>query len=70
MERPRLFIVLLCALCAFIWTLRAIEAVFCRTPTSSYFILGMKILSATLWIGIFIVKLKRYLFYKKEDQRL
>lgn len=52
--------VILCALCAVIWTIRAILEVAYKTYNYSVFWFVMNIFCAVLWIGAFIVNLKRY----------
>lgn len=58
--------VMLYALCAVIWTIRAILEVAYKTYNNSVFWFVMNMLCAVLWIGVFIVNLKRYRSNKDE----
>lgn len=60
MKKASRLSVILCALCAVIWAIRAILEVAYKTYNNSVFLFVMNILCAVLWIGVFIVNLKRY----------
>lgn len=52
--------VILYAVCAVIWTIRAILEIIYKTYNDSVFWFVMNILCAALWIAAFIVNVKRY----------
>jgi hypothetical protein len=60
MKKVSKFSVILYAICAVIWTIRAILEVADETYHDSAFWFVMNILCAVVWIGAFIVNLKRY----------
>jgi hypothetical protein len=60
MKKVSKFSVILYAFCAVIWTIRAILEVADETYNDSAFWFVMNILCAVVWIGAFIVNLKRY----------
>lgn len=66
MKKASLLSVILFAVCAVIWTIRAILEVAYKTYNDSVFWFVMNILCAVLWIGAFIVSLKRYRSNKDE----
>lgn len=60
MKRASHLTVILCGLCAVIWTVRAILEVFYQTYNYSVFGFVLNVLCAVVWIGAFIVNLKKY----------
>ncbi len=66
MKKTSLFTVILFALCAAIWTIRAILEVVYQTYNDSVFWFALNILCSVLWIAAFIVNLKRYRSNKED----
>ena len=66
MKKTSRLSVILYALCAVIWTIRAILEVVYETYDYSIFLFVLNILCAILWIVAFIVNLKRYRSNKDE----
>lgn len=60
MKKPNRLSVILFGICAVIWTFRAILEVFYQTYRISVFWFVLNILCALVWIGAFIVNLKKY----------
>lgn len=60
MKKTSQLTVRLYALCAVIWTIRAILEVVYKTYNDSIFWFILNLLCAVLWIVAFIVNLKRY----------
>ncbi len=60
MKKPSLLAVILYALCAVIWSIRAIFEVIYQTYNNSAFWFVLNILCALIWIAAFTVNLKRY----------
>lgn len=52
--------VILYAVCAVLWTVRAILEVIYKTYNDSVFLFVLNILCAVVWILAFVVNLKRY----------
>ncbi len=66
MKKTGRFTVILFALCAVIWTVRAILEVAYQTYNDSVFWFVLNVLCSVLWIAAFIVNLKRYRSNKEE----
>ena len=66
MKKPSRLAVILFALCAVIWSIRAILEVAYKTYNDSIFWFVLNVLCAVIWIAAFIVNLKRYRSSKKE----
>lgn len=60
MKNPSRLAVILCALCAITWIIRAVLEVAYQTYRYSSFWFILNVLCAVIWIGAFIVNLKRY----------
>ncbi len=58
--------VILYAVCAVLWTVRAILEVIYKTYNDSVFLFVLNILCAVVWILAFVVNLKRYRFGKEK----
>ena len=58
--------VILYAMCAVLWTIRAILEVLYQTYNDSMFRFVLNILCAVIWIAAFIVTLKRYRSNKED----
>lgn len=60
MKRTRRPTVILYGACAVIWTVRAVMEIVEQTYRESAFWFILNLLCAALWIGAFIMSLKRY----------
>ncbi len=60
MKKTSRLMVILCALCAVVWSVSAIFEVIYQTYNYSLFRFVLNILCALIWIAAFIVNLKRY----------
>ncbi len=60
MKKPSLLSVIFYALCAVIWSIRAVYEGIFQTYNDSIFWFALNILCALIWIAAFIVNLKRY----------
>ena len=60
MKNSNRFVVILYGICAVIWTARAVLEVIYQTYNDSVFWFILNILCAPLWIGAFLLSLKRY----------
>jgi hypothetical protein len=60
MKKTSKFSIILYAICAVIWTIRVILEVVSGTYSDSDFWFVMNVLCALVWIGAFLVNLKRY----------
>ena len=66
MKKPSRLTVALFGVCAAIWTFRAILEVFYRTYHDSVFWFVLNVLCAVVWVGAFIVNLKKYQSHQDE----
>ena len=66
MKKPSRLTVILYAVCAVVWTMRAIQEVIYQTYNNSVFWLVLDILCTVIWIVVFVVTLKRYHSYKED----
>ena len=66
MKKPSRSTVILYAVCAVVWTMRAIQEVIYQTYNNSVFWFVLDILCTVIWIAAFVVTLKRYHSYKED----
>lgn len=66
MKNPSRLTVILYAVCAVVWTMRAIQEVIYQTYNNSVFWFVLDILCTVIWIAAFVVTLKRYHSYKED----
>ena len=66
MKKPSRFTVILYAVCAVVWTMRAIQEVIYQTYNNSVFWFVLDILCTVIWIAAFVVTLKKYHSYKED----
>ena len=66
MKKPSRLTVILYAVCAVAWTMRAIQEVIYQTYNNSAFWFVLDILCTVIWIAAFVVTLKRYHSYRED----
>lgn len=66
MKKPNLLTVMLVALCAIIWSIRAVLEVILQTYNDSIFWFVLNVLCAVIWVIAFFINLKRYRSSKEE----
>ena len=66
MKKPSRLTVILYAVCALVWTIRAIQEVIYQTYNNSVFWFVLNILFTVIWIAAFVVTLKRYHSYRED----
>ena len=66
MKKPSRLTVILYAVCALVWTIRAIQEVIYQTYNNSVFWFVLNILFTVIWIAAFVVTLKRYHYYRED----
>ena len=60
MKKPRPITIILYAICAAVWSIRAIAAIVFREYESSVFLFVLNTLCAVIWIVAFVIQLKAY----------
>lgn len=60
MNKPSPLAVILCALCAVLYLIKAVLDVIYQTYNHSVFSFVLNILCVPIWVAIFILNLKRY----------